>query len=108
MTANNQRQMYYNCYVDNGNIIYLDPYSTNRGGTVIGVISDIHNNAIAELNDLRDTVDRYYNKLVELGAIVVPKTPEQISNAINEVFEKILTRLEKLEQKEVVKDNECN
>lgn len=100
------KQSYLYCYVDNGNIVQIDPYSTNSGGKVIGVITPVHESVINELNDLRDTCMGYYNKLVEAKLIKVAKTPEEIADTTNEVLVKILERLEKLEQKEVESTNE--
>lgn len=107
-----QRGQYIYCYIDNGNIVQVDTSSTGQSNKVVGVVSQVYDSLSNELNDLRDTCMGYYNKLVELGAITVPKTPEEISETQSKVLEEILdgfkmlnSRLEKLENKEAL-DNE--
>lgn len=105
-TGGNYKPTYFYCYVDNGNIVQVDPYNTNSAGKVIGVTSQTYEYISNELNELNITCAGYYDKLVEEGFIKVPKTAEEISIVQSEIFEKILARLEKLEQKEIVSDNE--
>lgn len=54
------------CFVDGENIIQQD-YIGNR--QVVGKTQEAY-------NELEQTTQEYYNKLVELGVIVPPKTPE--------------------------------
>ncbi len=55
------------CTIEDGYIYQLD----STGKRVIGVIS-------SEYDDLKNITDEYYQKLVELGAIIPQKTSEEI------------------------------
>lgn len=55
------------CYIDGDNIIQQD-YIGNR--KIIGKTESAY-------SELEQTTQEYYDKLVELGAIVPPKTPEE-------------------------------
>mgnify|MGYP006991678221 CR=1 FL=1 len=56
------------CYIDGENIVQLDYMGTRR---VIG-------KTMAAYSELESTATEYYNKLVELGVIEAPKTPEEL------------------------------
>lgn len=49
-------------------------------------------------NELKELADSYYNKLVELGAIVPPKTPEQIQQETMQVMQGMLKQMQTLQQ----------
>lgn len=59
---------YVNCLIEDGNIFQVDYSRGNK--TKIGVVNDVY-------NDTSNTLDEYYNKLVELGVIEKEKTPEE-------------------------------
>lgn len=101
---NNSPQV-FTAFVNDGYIYERDPYMREQP-RIIGVVMNMFDNVSKDASDLRDTCTQYYNKLVELGEIKIPKTAEEISEANNKALEKILDRLEKLENKEMVKD-EC-
>lgn len=58
------------CIVEDGIIYEINPIYGGQK-TRVGVID-------AKYNELKAISDEYYNKLVELGAITPPKTPEEI------------------------------
>ena len=58
----------FTCVVD-GNDIYQTDYMGNR--QLVG-------KTVAAYNELEQTTTEYYNKLVELGVIVPPKSQEQL------------------------------
>lgn len=71
--------------VENGSIYQIiNAYSNQK--TKIGVTQDV-------FDELQGITDGYYDKLVELGAIVPPKTPEQIieeqQKAMQDMFDVI-------------------
>lgn len=53
--------------------------SAGRRGEVIGVDYQKEDEYKRTIAEMQETLDNYYNKLVELGAIAVPKSPEQIA-----------------------------
>lgn len=60
-------------------------------------------------NELKELADSYYNKLVELGAIVPPKTPEQIQQETMQVMQGMLKQMQTLQQEmEVLKNERSN
>jgi len=102
-----------------GNILQMDRATNNN--IIIGVdletVADLKN----ELESQQEIIDNYYNKLVELGVIEVPKTAEQIAsetaekqlklaeetalnqqkmiNNQNSLLEKMMQKMELLEEK---------
>lgn len=59
--------------------------------------------------ELKELADNYYNKLVELGAIVPPKTPEQIQQETMQVMQGMLKQMQTLQQElEVLKNERSN
>lgn len=58
---------------------YIRDMSTGRRGEVIGIDYQKEEEYKATIAEMQETLDNYYNKLVELGAITIPKTPEQIA-----------------------------
>lgn len=53
--------------------------STGRRGEVIGVDYQKEDEYKRTIAEMQETLDNYYGKLVELGAITIPKTPEQVA-----------------------------
>jgi len=53
--------------------------STGRRGEVIGVDYQKEDEYKRTISEMQETIDNYYGKLVELGAITIPKSPEQIA-----------------------------
>lgn len=52
---------------------------TGRKRQVVGMDSQREQELQNQITEMQAVIDNYYNKLVELGAIVPPKTPEQIA-----------------------------
>lgn len=60
-------------------------------------------------SELKELADSYYNKLVELGAIVPPKTPEQIQAETMQVMQGMLKQMQTMQQElEVLKNERSN
>lgn len=60
-------------------------------------------------NELKELADSYYNKLVELGAIVPPKTPEQIQAETMQVMQGMLKQMQTMQHElEVLKNERSN
>lgn len=49
-------------------------------------------------NELKNVVDEYYKKLVELGAIIPPKTPEEIQAETMQVMSGLLEQMKAMKQ----------
>lgn len=58
---------------------FIRDMSTGRRGEIIGIDCQKEEEYKATIAEMQETLDNYYGKLVELGAITVPKTPEQIA-----------------------------
>lgn len=56
------------CFIDGENIVQVDYMGTRK---IVG-------KTMAAYGELESTATEYYNKLVELGVIEVPKTPEEM------------------------------
>lgn len=67
------------CGIDGDTIVQYDQY---RGSRVIGKTLEAY-------NELEQTTTEYYNKLVELGVIVPPKTPEEQNKELQETLAKM-------------------
>lgn len=78
------------CVLEEDKIFQTDYLNGNK--TQIGVSLDEYNQKI-------ETLDIYYNKLVELGVIEIEKTPEQIQKENQELINKLLIKIENLEKK---------
>jgi F0F1-type ATP synthase membrane subunit b/b' len=50
-----------------------------RKRQAVGIDSQREQELTAQITEMQEVIDNYYNKLVELGAIEVPKTAEQIA-----------------------------
>lgn len=74
------------CIVDNGEIYQVDFYGQK---TKIGV-------AVETYNELEKISTEYYNKLVELGEIKPPKTPEQIQQETMQMMSDMMTQMQKM------------
>lgn len=75
------------CVVENGNIIHVD-YLGNK--KVIGVTTETY-------NELEKISTEYYNKLVELGVIVPPKTPEQIQQEQMQMMAAMMEQMKQMQ-----------
>jgi len=78
-------------------------YGSGRKRTVIGIDAQKEQEYIKQISDMQETITNYYNKLVELHIIEIPKTPEQIAleqaaeqNKINTM---LMQAIEQLTQK---------
>lgn len=63
------------CLIENGVIYQVDTYNK----VPIGYTNEAY-------NELQQTTDEYYNKLVELGVIVPPKSQEQINAELQQAL----------------------
>ncbi|MEG0431043.1 MAG: hypothetical protein RR536_05650 [Anaerovoracaceae bacterium] len=78
--------------IENGNILQVIDWSGNK--QKIGVTNEVY-------LELEKISNEYYNKLVELGVIVQPKTPEQIQaetmSIMRDMMEQMQTMKKELE-----------
>lgn len=58
---------------------FIRDISSGRRGEIIGVDYQKEEEYKQTISDMQETLDNYYNKLVELGAIEIPKSPEAIA-----------------------------
>lgn len=58
---------------------YIRDMSVSRRGEIIGMDYQKEEEYKQTIAAMQETLDNYYNKLVELGAITIPKSPEQIA-----------------------------
>lgn len=84
-----------NCIVDNGNIIQIDFMGNKK---VIGVTTETY-------NELEKISMEYYNKLVDLGVITPPKTPEQIQQEQMAMMSAMMEQMKQMQaEMEVLKN----
>lgn len=76
------------CIVENGIIYEISPILGGQRSR-IGVVDAVY-------NELKNISDEYYRKLVELGAIVPPKTPEEIQQETVEMMSGMLAEIKSL------------
>lgn len=67
----------FTAVIDQDGIIY--EAGTGRKRQVVGIDTQKEQEYIKTIAELRETLDNYYNKLVSLGVITPPKTPEEIA-----------------------------
>ena len=53
--------------------------TSGRKRNIVGIDDQRHSELLKQISDMQGVIDNYYEKLVELGAITPPKTPEQIA-----------------------------
>lgn len=58
---------------------FIRDMSVSRRGEIIGVDYQKEEEYKQTISAMQETIDNYYSKLVELNAIVIPKSPEQIA-----------------------------
>ena len=78
------------CTVEDGIIYEINPLYTGQKQRV-GVTDNVY-------NELKSISEEYYNKLVELGAIVPPKTPEQIQAETIQMMSSMLAEMKSMKQ----------
>ena len=78
------------CTVEDGIIYEFNPL-LNGNKNRVGVTDAVY-------NELKAISDEYYKKLVELGAITPPKTPEQIQQETMELMSGMLTEIKAMKQ----------
>ena len=78
------------CTVVDGIIYEINPLYTGQKQRV-GVTDSVY-------NELKSISEEYYNKLVELGAIVPPKTPEQIQAETIQMMSSMLAEMKSMKQ----------
>lgn len=88
------------CTVEDGIIYEFNPL-LNGSKNRVGVTDAVY-------NELKSISDEYYKKLVELGAITPPKTPEQIQQETMELMSGMLTEIKAMKQEMEVMKNERN
>lgn len=74
------------CMIENGNIMQVDFYGNKQ---IVGVTTEAY-------KELEKISTEYYNKLVELGAIVPPKTPEQIQQETMQMMSEMMAQMQKM------------
>ena len=81
LNANSQ----FLAYTDGKTIYQLQPLGMGQSQKmVVGVTQQT-------FDELKEMTDKYYNKLVELGVIVPPKTPEQIQQEQQQAMQDMLS-----------------
>ena len=78
------------CTVEDGIIYEINPLYTGQKQRV-GVTDTVY-------NELKSISEEYYNKLVELGAIIPPKTPEQIQAETMQMMSSMLAEMKSMKQ----------
>lgn len=89
------------CYIDGENIVQMDYMGVRK---VVG-------KTMAAYSELESTATEYYNKLVELGVIEAPKTPEELVKEMQKNMSDMAQVIAALtaEVKEMKKNgHECN
>lgn len=78
------------CTVEDGIIYEINPLYAGQKQRV-GVTDNVY-------NELKSISEEYYNKLVELGAIIPPKTPEQIQAETMQMMSSMLAEMKSMKQ----------
>ena len=78
------------CTVEDGIIYEINPLYAGQKQRV-GVTDSVY-------NELKSISEEYYNKLVELGAIVPPKTPEQIQAETMQMMSSMLAEMKSMKR----------
>lgn len=86
------------CTVEDGIIYEFNPL-LNGSKNRVGVTDAVY-------NELKTISDEYYKKLVELGAITPPKTPEQIQQETMELMSGMLKAMK--QEMELMKNERSN
>ena len=86
------------CTVEDGIIYEFNPL-LNGSKNRVGVTDSVY-------NELKAISDEYYKKLVELGAITPPKTPEQIQQETMELMSGMLSEIKAMKQEMELMKNE--
>ena len=81
-------QQTYSCVIENG-VIYSINLTTGER-MQIGVDN-------ATINDSVELAEKYYNRLVEIGDIILPKTQEEINQELLLTIKALNDKIEKLE-----------
>lgn len=76
----------FNAYVQGDNIIQADFYGNS---TAVGITNQKAQQIINENKELKELLDKYTNKLVELGVIQKEKTPEEIMQEQTALIQKM-------------------
>ncbi len=71
----------FSCCVENGEIFQIDAYNNKVS---VGQTNEL-------VKEKEDILNEYYNKLVELGAIVPPKTQEEINSELQQALKESQT-----------------
>lgn len=104
MQYSNQYTTYYTVTIDNNGNIMGTRYEESRTSQAykIGVTTAVLESAQAKIKDLQETVDLYYDKLVELGALTRPKTQEEINKEQADLINKQAAAMD--EMLSIIKD----
>lgn len=84
----NNNSNYFVVTIDgNGNIMGT-PYnqSMHTPAAKLGVTTAVYDSVCADNKALQETVDLYYDKLVELGALTRPKSQEEINQEMSSLI----------------------
>lgn len=76
----------FNAYIQGDNIIQADFYGNS---TAVGITNQKAQQIINENKELKELLDKYTNKLVELGVIQKEKTPEEIMQEQTALIQKM-------------------
>ena len=76
----------FNAYIQGDNIIQADFYGNS---TAVGITNQKAQQLITENKELKELLDKYTNKLVELGVIQKEKTPEEIMQEQTALIQKM-------------------
>lgn len=79
----------FNCRIDNENI-----FQTDYLGNPIGQIGV----SVKKYKELKDICDKYYQKLIELGAIPQEKTPEELAIESQKMMSEMLSQMKLMQQ----------
>ena len=88
------------CTVEDGIIYEVNTLYGNK--TRVGVTD-------AKYNELKSLADDYYKKLVDLGVITPPKTPEQIQQETMQIMSSIMEQMKAMQaEMEVLRNERSN
>ena len=86
--ATNGYTVYNQCVIENDEIFSVDLYNNK---TKIGVTNK-------KYDEMTDICNNYYDKLVELGAIVPPKTTEELIAEQNQTIIQMLNKMNAMQE----------
>ena len=97
-------KMYPTRVIDGDNILELNGEQQILIGKTMDYVTQLENTCQQAI----ETAEKHYNRLVELGDIVPPKSQEEINAELLEIIDKLTDKVSKLEGEQSGHDTDSN